>query len=110
MKITIWAADTARAVRFYQTCFDAQIVRSNPHITELSVAGGFIAIHSDGEGKKTWTGLTLQVADVVVGAKEVVAAGGVCEKEPVPEQGEPPHLAMCEDTEGNQLMLTRARS
>ncbi len=110
LKYTIWAADAARAAGFYQTAFGAEIVRQNPHITELSVAGGLIAIHGGGEGKTTWTGLTFQVADVVAGAADVVAAGGRCEREPQPEDGEPPHLAMCEDTDGNQIMLSRKRS
>lgn len=110
LKYTIWAADAERAARFYQTVFGAELVRQNPHITELSVAGGLIAIHGGGEGKTTWTGLSFQVADVVAGAAEVLAAGGKCEREPKPEDGEPPHLAMCEDSDGNQIMLTRARS
>ena len=110
LKYTIWAADAARAAGFYQTAFGAEIVRQNPHITELAVGGGLIAIHGGGEGKTTWTGLTFQVADVVAGAADVVAAGGRCEREPQPEDGEPPHLAMCEDTDGNQIMLSRKRS
>lgn len=110
VKITLWAADSDRAVQFYQTCFGGKIVRQNPHITELEVCGAFIAIHGGGEGKRTWTGLTFQVDDVMSGYQSVIAAGGKCEKEPVPENGEPPHLAMCEDTDGNQLMLSRARS
>jgi len=50
------------------------------------------------------------VADVVAGAAEVTRAGGKCETEPRSEEGEePPHLAMCEDTDGNQFMLSRKR-
>lgn len=110
LKYTIWAADAGRAARFYQTCFGGRIARQNRHITEMEVAGGLIAIHGGGEGGQTWTGLTFQIADVVAGAAEVVAAGGKCDREPQPEDGEPPHLAMCEDSEGNQIMLSRARS
>jgi lactoylglutathione lyase len=110
LKYTIWAADAERAAAFYLQCFGGQIVRQNPHITEISIAGGLIAIHGGGEGKRTWTGLTFQVPDVVQGAGEIVAAGGRCEKEPQWEDDEPPHLAMCEDTEGNQIMLSRRRS
>ncbi|HKJ89895.1 MAG TPA: VOC family protein [Oceanipulchritudo sp.] len=110
LKYTIWAADVRRAVAFYTAVFEASVTGENPHITELSVAGGLIAIHGGGEGRQTWTGLTFQVADVVAGADEVVASGGKCDREPEPENGEPPHLAMCEDTEGNQFMLSRKRS
>ena len=66
--------------------------------------------HGGGEGKRTWTGLAFQVPDVVSGAKEVVAAGGLLSREPEPENGEPAHLAMCVDPEGNEFMLTRKRS
>jgi predicted enzyme related to lactoylglutathione lyase len=69
-----------------------------------------IGIHGGGEGKRTWTGMSFQVADVVAGGREVVAAGGLLSREPEPENGEPPHLAMCVDTEGNEFMLTRRRS
>lgn len=109
LKYTIWAADSARASAFYARCFGAEITRQNPHITELTIAGGIIAIHGGGEGKRTWTGLTFQVPDVVSGAAEVIAAGGGCDREPQWENGEPPHLAMCEDTDGNQFMLSRQR-
>jgi hypothetical protein len=37
------------------------------------------------------------------------AAGGVLTKEPEPENGEPPHLAMCIDADGNEFMLTSKR-
>jgi predicted enzyme related to lactoylglutathione lyase len=109
VKYVIWAADTARAVRFYGDCFGGRVVRHNPAITELEICGAAIGIHSGGEGKRTWTGLTFQVPDVVVGARDVEAAGGGITHEPQPENGEPPHLAMCIDTEGNEFMLTRAR-
>lgn len=110
LKYTIWAADTARAIEFYTTVFGAEVVRHTQHIIELQIASGIIAIHDGGEGKTTWTGLTFQVADVVAGAEAVQDAGGHCPHEPEPEDGEAPHLAMCVDTEGNQIMLTRSRA
>lgn len=110
LKYTIWAADTERAVKFYQTAFQASVIKQNPHITELEVAGGIISIHGGGDGNKTWTGLTFQVADVESGAMEVIQAGGQCPKPPQPENGEPPHLAMCTDSEHNEIMLSRQRT
>jgi predicted enzyme related to lactoylglutathione lyase len=46
----------------------------------------------------------------MAGAAEIVQAGGQLTREPEPEDDEPPHLAMCVDTEGNEIMLTRKRS
>jgi len=109
LKYIIWAADMDRAVAFYTGVFGAVLTRSNAHIRELEVGGGVIGIHGGGSGQRTWTGINFQVADVVAGAAEVVAAGGSLLKEPEPEDNEPPHLAMCADTEGNEFMLSRRR-
>ncbi len=108
-KYLIWAADTDRALRFYTGTFGATLLRRNPHVAELEICGGILAIHGGGEGRRTWTGLSFQVADVVAGAAEVVAAGGLLLREPEPEGDEPPHLAMCADPEGNEFMLSRKR-
>ena len=109
-KYVLWAADVERAVRFYSSVFGATLTKQTPVIVELEIAGATISIHSGGEGKPTWTGLSFQVADVVAGAAEVAGGGGLLRREPQPEDDEPPHLAMCADPEGNQFMLTRARS
>lgn len=109
VKYVIWAADLARATQFYQTVFGATVARSSSVMAELDIAGAIIGIHGGGEGKRTWTGISLQVADVVAGAAEVIAAGGGLTREPQEEDGETPHLAMCFDPEGNEFMLIRKR-
>ncbi|MBV8214116.1 MAG: VOC family protein [Verrucomicrobia bacterium] len=109
VKYVIWAADSKRAVRFYRQVFGAEVNKESEVISEVSVGGATIGIHAGGEGKRTWTGLSFQVPDVIAGAREVVVAGGQLTREPQPEGNEPPHLAMCIDTEGNEFMLTRKR-
>lgn len=110
VKYLIWAADTDRAVRFWRDTFAGRLLKQNLAIAEVEIAGAVIGIHSGGEGKRTWTGISLQVADVIAAAHEVVAAGGTLVREPEPENGEPPHLAMCTDPDGNDFMLTRRRA
>lgn len=110
LKYTIWAADKDRATRFYRDLFAGTVTRRNEAVTELEIAGACLSIHGGGEGKRTWTGLTFQVPDVIEGAREVREAGGQCPREPEPENGEPPHLAMCVDPEGNEFMLSRRRA
>ena len=110
LKYVIWANDMDRALNFYETVFGGEIIKRSEVISEVVVAGVSIGIHGGGEGNVTWTGMTFQVADVVQGASEVKAAGGVLTREPQEEDGEPPHLAMCRDSEGNEFMLTRKRS
>jgi predicted enzyme related to lactoylglutathione lyase len=110
VKYIIWAVDMERAVRFYRDLFGGRIIRQNSVIAEVEILGSVIGIHSGGEGRRTWTGLSFQVPDVIAGAREVVAAGGGLLREPEPENGEPPHLAMCVDPEGNEFMLSRRRA
>ena len=109
VKYIIWAADSERCARFYVEVLGGEVIRQNPHVTEIKVCGSMIGIHGGGQGKRTWTGMSFQVPDVVAGAAEIVAAGGELTREPQEEDGEPPHLAMCVDTEGNEIMLTRKR-
>ena len=109
-KYVIWAADMQRALDFYVKVFGGTVLKQNEIISEVSICGGVLGIHGGGEGKRTWTGLSFQVPDVIAGAAEIVAAGGQLVREPQPEDGEAPHLAMCVDPEGNEIMLTRKRS
>ncbi len=110
VKYIIWAADMDRALAFYRDTLGGEVTKQSDVISEVVIQGAVIGIHGGGEGKRTWTGMSFQVPDVVEGAREIVAAGGQLTREPEPEDGEPPHLAMCVDTEGNEIMLTRARS
>jgi len=109
LKYTIWAADMPRALRFYTEVFGGTVLKQNDFICEVGICDGVIGIHGGGSGERTWTGLSFQVADVIAGAAEIVAAGGQLTREPEPEDNEPPHLAMCVDTEGNEIMLVRKR-
>lgn len=109
VKYVIWAADMSRAVRFYRDVLGGEVVKKSEIISEVVISGATIAIHSGGDGNRTWTGLSFQVPDVIAGGREVVAAGGQLTREPQPEADEPPHLAMCVDPDGNEFMLTRKR-
>ena len=53
LKYLIWAKDIARAVEFYRTVFDAEVVRQSDVIAELLIAGSTLGVHSGGEGKRT---------------------------------------------------------
>jgi lactoylglutathione lyase len=110
LKYIIWAADMQRAVDFYTKVFGGTVLKQNDIISEVAICGAVIGIHGGGEGGRTWTGLSFQVPDVIAGAAEIVAAGGQLVREPEPEGDEPPHLAMCADPEGNEIMLSRKRS
>lgn len=109
VKYIIWAQDMRRAVKFYQEVFDAEVTRENEVMAEVVVAGAVIGIHGGGEGKKIWTGMSFQVADLFAGSAAVKAAGGTVTREPEDTPEEPAHLAMCMDSENNEIMLTKKR-
>ena len=109
LKYLIWAQDMTRASAFYQQVFDAQVVRQSGVMAELSIAGSTVGIHSGGEGKRTWTGLSFQVADLFGACAALQAHGGTVLRPPEDTPEEPAHLAMCADPEGNEIMLTKAR-
>jgi predicted enzyme related to lactoylglutathione lyase len=109
LKYLIWAKDMSRAVRFYQTVFDAELVRRSEVMADLLIAGSTLGIHSGGEGKRTWTGLSFQVGDLFAACDLLRAAGGAVLRPPQDTPEEPAHLAMCADTEGNEIMLTIPR-
>ena len=110
VKYIIWAKNTPRAVAFYRDVFGGTVIRQNEHMADLDICGAILGIHSGGEDETTWTGLSFQVEDVCIGGAEIVAAGGLLREEPMSDRpGEPPHLALCADPEGNQIMLFRKR-
>ncbi|MEO0447268.1 MAG: VOC family protein [Verrucomicrobiota bacterium] len=111
VKYVLWAEDMDRAIRFYCDLFGGELRFQTEVWSEVTVAGAIIGLHEGGEGKRTWTGLSFQTTDVVAAAKELVAAGGILLKDPEDvDADEEPHLAMCVDTEGNEIMLTQKRT
>lgn len=109
LKYLIWAHDMTRAVEFYRTVFDAEVVRQSEVMAELLIAGSTVGIHSGGEGKRTWTGLSFQVGDLFAACDLLRASGGTVLRQPENTPEEPAHLAMCVDPEGNEIMLTIPR-
>ena len=109
LKYIIWAVDMDRAVGFYTGAFGGRILRRNEVVCDVEIAGSVIGIHNGGEGARTWTGLAFQVGDLREGCTEVRLRGGSVLREPEDTPEEPAHLAMCVDSEGNEIMLTKAR-
>jgi hypothetical protein len=70
VKYLIWAVDMKRALRFYRDVLGGKIMKDSEVISEVGVNGATIGIHSGGEGKRTWTGLSFQVLDVIEGRRK----------------------------------------
>jgi len=98
-----------RALSFYQA-LGAELGTPNPAGCSISIAGATIFVHSGGEGKRTWTGLSFVVEDIRASAETVINAGGQLLKpiEDTPEESA--HLAFCVDPEGNEFMLSKRRA
>ena len=110
VKYAIWAADMDRAIRFYCELFGGELSFRTDVWSEVVVCGATIGIHGDGEGKRTWTGLSFQVDDLHEGVALLEQHGGQLAR-PLEERDEEElHLAMCVDPEGNEFMMTKPRS
>ena len=82
LKYIIWAQDSNRALKFYRDVFDAEVVRQSDVMAEIKVAGSAIGIHGGGEGgKRTWTGLSFQVAALFAACVALRAGGGTVLRE-----------------------------
>lgn len=108
IKYVIWAAEIDRARSFYEN-LGGTLGPLSPAGCEVKIGGGLLYLHSGGEGKRTWTGISLSVEDIRAAAEEVVTAGGQLLKPIEDTEEEPAHLAFCCDTEGNEFMLSRPR-
>jgi predicted enzyme related to lactoylglutathione lyase len=109
VKYALWAADWERCVAFYEGLFGGEVTMRSEVWSEVVIAGATIGIHGGGEGKRTWTGLTVQVDDLREGIRRLLEFGGQLTREPVDTPEDPLHLAMCADTEGNEFMMTQRR-
>jgi len=109
VKYVLWAADMDRAIRFYCDLFGGELSFRTDVWSEVVVCGATIGLHGDGEGKRTWTGLSFQVDDLREGVSRLVACGGELTR-PLEESSEEElHLALCVDPEGNEFMMTQPR-
>ena len=109
VKYVIWAADYQRCLHFYRDLFGGTITMEMEVWSEIVIAGATIGIHGGGEGKRTWTGLSFQLDDLREGIRKLKEHGGDLTCEPNDTTGDPLHLAMCVDTEGNEFMMTQRR-
>ena len=110
VKYVIWAQDMDRALSFYESLFGGEITLRTETWSEVVVCGSTIGVHGDGEGKRTWTGLSFQLDDLREGIEKLQQCGGELTREPVDTEEDPLHLAMCVDPEGNEFMMTQRRS
>ena len=49
VKYIIWAADAERCAKFYVEVLGGEVIRQNPHVTEIKVCGSTIGIHGGGQ-------------------------------------------------------------
>jgi predicted enzyme related to lactoylglutathione lyase len=88
-----------------------EAVRQNEIVTDIAIAGGLIW-DSLRWGREAVPGLAWRFRWRVLfaGCAAVKAAGGEVLREPEDTPEEPARiLAMCVDSEGNEIMLTKAR-
>jgi len=109
VKYALWAKDWERCVAFYRDLFEGEVTLAMEVWSEVVIGNAIIGIHGGGEGKRTWTGLSIQVDDLRGFIAKMQELGGELTREPVDTEEDPLHLAMCVDPEGNEFMMTCPR-
>ena len=51
VKYIIWAADAERCAKFYVEVLGGEVIRQNPHVTEIKVCVRSIGMNCGGQGK-----------------------------------------------------------
>ena len=107
IKTLILARDMARAVDFYTQVFGMQATTQSPMWTELTHGTTIIALHGGGDGTRNPTDLSFQVDNIVAAVRIIQEHGGRIVTQPEKRPTEPIVLAIFQDPEGNELMLTQ---
>jgi predicted enzyme related to lactoylglutathione lyase len=95
--------DMSRAIAFYRTAFDLELLYETPDWSEFSCAEAVsVALHSGMEGGVD-SGLGFQVDDLEEACRMVESAGGRVVHPPHDRPGEPIRLAVVTDTESNRI-------
>jgi len=110
VKYALWAKDWQRCLHFYRDLFDGEVTLEMEVWSEVKIENAIIGIHGGGEGKRTWTGLSIQVDDLRGYIAKMQELGGSLTSEPNDTPEDPLHLAMCMDPDGNEFMMTCPRS
>jgi len=110
VKYVLWVAEMDRAIRFYTELFGGSLSFRSDVWSEVVIAGATLGLHGDGEGKRTWTGLSFQLDDLRAGVDRLIAHGGELAKSLEEDGEEALHLALCVDPEGNEFMMTQRRA
>ncbi len=107
VKFLIDAQDMERAIHFYTSVLGFEPSFSSPYWSEVKLGDVIIGIHGDGSGEEKATGLSLQYENIKEAYECAIDGGAIGIQEPEQSDDEPIVLAVIQDTEGNEIMLTQ---
>ncbi len=107
IKTLILARSMDRAVGFYENVFGMECVLKTPQWSEVQFGGSIIGIHGGGDGTRNTTDLSFEVDNIVAACRIIREQGGRIMSQPDKRPGEPVVLAVFQDTEGNEMLLTQ---
>lgn len=107
IKTLMMAQDMNRAVGFYHSVFGMECPVQSPEWSELAFGDSIVALHGGGDGSRNCTDLSFQVDNIVAACRMIREKGGRIVSEPDKRPQEQIVLAVFQDTEGNEVMLTQ---
>jgi predicted enzyme related to lactoylglutathione lyase len=107
IKHLLLARSMPRAVEFWTQTFGLQVQRQDQWWAELTWGSATLALHSGGDGSRNPTDLSLQVDNIVAACRVICQHGGRVVAPPEKRPEEPIVMAVFQDTEGNEVMVTQ---
>lgn len=107
IKFLIDTEDMDRIIDFYTQTFGFQTKIQSPFWSEITFGEVTIGIHGGGDTSTKISSLSIQVDDIEEACAMISQNGGKIITKPEQREGEPIMLGTFQDTEGNEIMLTK---
>lgn len=107
IKHLLLARSIPRAVQFWTQAFSLEVKTQTEWWAELSWGSATIALHAGGDGGRNPTDLSFQVDNIMAACRIIQQSGGSILAPPEKRPEEPVVMAVFQDTEGNEVMVTQ---
>jgi predicted enzyme related to lactoylglutathione lyase len=107
IKYLLLARSMSAALKFWTETFGLEVKVEGEAWSELCWGSVTLALHGGGDGSRNPTDLSLQVDNIVKACRLVRENGGRIVAEPMKRPEDAVVMAVFQDTEGNEVMLTQ---
>ena len=107
IKHLLLARSIPRAIQYWTQTFGLEVKTESEWWAELGWGSSTVALHAGGDGGRNPTDLSFQVDNIVAACRIIQEQGGRIVAAPEKRPEEPIVMAVFQDTEGNEVMVTQ---